>query len=153
VPLGELRMAATEEKLESEICLGEHAGAISELRVLLAEHPFRERLTELLMAGLYKSGRQAEALDAFDSMRRRLGDELGIDPGPALRMQHQRVLQADRGETWQITEHYRWPAWLSWLLLAVLFAAAVLNTAIRMISDGHTRHSVGAGPAPAAERP
>jgi DNA-binding SARP family transcriptional activator len=95
VPLAELRMAATEEKLESEICLGEHAGAISELRVLLAEHPFRERLTELLMAGLYKSGRQAEALDAFDRMRRRLGDELGIDPGPALRMLHQRVLQAD----------------------------------------------------------
>jgi DNA-binding SARP family transcriptional activator len=95
VPLTEMHMAATEEKLESDICLGDHAVAISELRMLLAEHPFRERLTELLMAALCQSGRQAEALGAFDSTRRRLGDELGIDPGPALRTLHQRVLQAD----------------------------------------------------------
>jgi DNA-binding SARP family transcriptional activator len=96
VPLTELHLAATEEKLDADICLGEHTAAISELRVLLAEHPFRERLTELLMTALYKSGRQAEALGAFDSMRRRLRDELGIDPGPALRTLHQRVLEADR---------------------------------------------------------
>jgi len=95
VPLTELHLAATEEKLESDIFLGEHAAAISDLRVLLAEHPFRERLTELLMAALYKSGRQAEALDAFDRTRQRLSDELGIDPGPALQTLRQRVLQAD----------------------------------------------------------
>jgi DNA-binding SARP family transcriptional activator len=95
VPLAELHVAATEEKLAADISLGEHAAAISELRVLLAEHPYRERLTELLMLALYKSGRQAEALYVFDSVRRRLGDELGIDPGHALRTLHQRVLRAD----------------------------------------------------------
>ncbi|HYZ56391.1 MAG TPA: AfsR/SARP family transcriptional regulator [Streptosporangiaceae bacterium] len=96
VPLTELHMAATEEKLAADISLGEHAAAIAELRALLAEHPFREGLSELLMLALYKSGRQAEALDVFDSMRHRLGAELGIDPGPSLQTMHQRVLRADR---------------------------------------------------------
>jgi DNA-binding SARP family transcriptional activator len=95
VPLAELRMAATEEKLAADISLGDLAGAIAELRGLLSEHPFREELSELLMLALYKSGRQAEALDVFGSVRQRLGDELGIDPGPSLQAMHQRVLRAD----------------------------------------------------------
>ena len=96
VPMAELYMAATEEKLAADISLGEHAAAISELRVLLADHPFREGLSELLMLALYKSGRQAEALDVFESARQRLSGELGIDPGPSLQVMQQRVLQADR---------------------------------------------------------
>jgi DNA-binding SARP family transcriptional activator len=95
VPLAELYLAATEEKLAADIALGELAAAIAELRALLAEHPFREQLTELLMLALYKSGRQAEALYVFGSVRRRLSEELGIDPGPSLQTMHQRVLQAD----------------------------------------------------------
>jgi DNA-binding SARP family transcriptional activator len=97
VTLTELQLAATEEKLAADIALGEHAAAIAELRALLAEHPFRERLTEQLMIALYKSGRQAEALYVFDSTRHRLSAELGIDPGPSLQTMQQRVLQADRG--------------------------------------------------------
>jgi DNA-binding SARP family transcriptional activator len=96
VPLAELRLAATEEKLAADIALGDHASAIAELRLLLAEHPFRERFTELLMLALYKSGRQAEALYLFDDVRHRLSDELGVDPGPSLQTMHRRVLQADR---------------------------------------------------------
>jgi DNA-binding SARP family transcriptional activator len=96
VPLTELYLAATEEKLAADVALGEHAAAIAELRALLTEHPFRERLTELLMLALYKSGRQAEALYVFDGVRRRLSDELGVDPGPSLQTMHRRVLQADR---------------------------------------------------------
>lgn len=96
VPLAELHIAATEEKLAVDISLGEHAAAISELRGLLAEHPFREGLSELLMLALYQSGRQAEALDVFSSVRHRLSGELGIDPGPSLRTMHQRVLRADQ---------------------------------------------------------
>jgi DNA-binding SARP family transcriptional activator len=96
VPLTELYLAATEEKLAADISLGEHAAAIAELRALLTEHPFRERLTELLMLALYKSGRQAEALYVFDGVRHRLSDELGVDPGPSLQTMHRRVLQADR---------------------------------------------------------
>jgi len=95
VPLTELHLAATEEKLAADISLGEHAAAIAEWRALLAEHPFRERLTELLMLALYKSGRQVHALYVFDSVRRRLGEELGIAPGPSLQTMHRRVLQAD----------------------------------------------------------
>jgi DNA-binding SARP family transcriptional activator len=96
VPLTELHLAATEEKLAADIALGDHAGAIAELRSLLAEHRFRERFTELLMLALYKSGRQAEALYLFDDVRHRLSDELGVDPGPSLQTMHRRVLQADR---------------------------------------------------------
>jgi DNA-binding SARP family transcriptional activator len=95
VPLTELHVAAAEEKAAADIALGELAAAIAELRALLAEHPFREKLVELLMLALYKAGRQAEALHLFDSLRRRLSDELGIDPGPALGTMHQRVLRAD----------------------------------------------------------
>jgi DNA-binding SARP family transcriptional activator len=96
VPLTELYLAATEEKLAADIALGEHAAAIAELRSLLAEHPFREGFTELLMLALYKSGRQAEALYLFDDVRHRLSEELGVDPGPSLQTMHRRVLQADR---------------------------------------------------------
>jgi DNA-binding SARP family transcriptional activator len=96
VTLTELHLAATEEKLAADIALGEHAAAVAELRALLAEHPFREAFTELLMLALYKSGRQAEALYVFDGVRHRLAEELGVDPGPALQTMHRRVLQADR---------------------------------------------------------
>jgi DNA-binding SARP family transcriptional activator len=96
VLLTELQLAATEEKLAADIALGEHATAIAELRALLAEYPFRERLAEQLMLALYKSGRQAEALCVFDSMRHRLSDDVGVDPGPSLKTMHWRVLQADR---------------------------------------------------------
>lgn len=95
VPLTELHLAANEEKLTLDISLGDHAAAIAELRALLAAHPFREGLSELLMLAMYKSGRQAEALGVFDRMRQRLRAELGIDPGPSLQRLHQRVLQAD----------------------------------------------------------
>jgi DNA-binding SARP family transcriptional activator len=95
VTLAELHLAATEEKLTLDIALGDHAAAIAELRGLLAAHSFREGLSELLMLALYKSGRQAEALDVFDATRQRLRTGLGIDPGPSLRTLHQRVLRAD----------------------------------------------------------
>jgi DNA-binding SARP family transcriptional activator len=96
VLLTELHLAATEEKLATDIALGDHATAIADLRTLLAEHPFRERLIEQLMLALYQSGRQAEALYVFDSARHRLREELGIAPGPSLQTMHRRVLQAYR---------------------------------------------------------
>ena len=95
VRLAELHMAAVQDNLAMDIAVGEHGPAVAELRALLAEHPFREGLSGLLMLALYKSGRQAEALEVFDRVRRRLRAELGIDPGPALQAMHQRVLRAD----------------------------------------------------------
>ncbi|MGD0699038.1 MAG: AfsR/SARP family transcriptional regulator [Trebonia sp.] len=96
VRLAELHLVATEEKLAMDIAIGQHGEAVAELRELLAEHPFREGLSELLMLGLYRSGRQAEALAVFNAVRQQLGAELGIDPGLALQEMHQRVLQADQ---------------------------------------------------------
>ena len=76
---------------------GCHAEAVSELTALTAAHPLRERLRELLMLALYRSGRQAEALAVYADTRRLLADELGVDPRPGLRELQQRILQADPG--------------------------------------------------------
>jgi predicted ATPase/DNA-binding SARP family transcriptional activator len=95
VRLAELQLAALEERLALEVELGGHAAAATDLQSLLGAHPLRERLSELLMLALYRSHRQAEALGVFDSTRHRLSEELGIDPGPALRDMHRRILQTD----------------------------------------------------------
>jgi predicted ATPase/DNA-binding SARP family transcriptional activator len=93
--LAELRLAAIEERLALDIGLGGHIAAVAELPVLIAAYPLRERLAELLMLALYRADRQAEALAVFDRTRRILNEELGIDPGHALRDIHQRILRAD----------------------------------------------------------
>lgn len=93
--LSDLCMATLEDKLAVDVTTGEHATAIPELRALLRGHPLHERLGELLMLALYKSSRRAEALMVFDDMRHRLRDEVGIDPGLALREMHQRILRSD----------------------------------------------------------
>jgi DNA-binding SARP family transcriptional activator len=96
VPLTELRMAALEEKLALDILLGDLAGAVAELRGLLAEYPFRAGLAELLVLALDKWGRQADALEVFCGVRQGLGDALGIDPGVSLQTMRQRVSRADQ---------------------------------------------------------
>jgi DNA-binding SARP family transcriptional activator/predicted ATPase len=83
--LEELRIAALEDRLAAELALGGHAAAAAELGELVGRYPFRERLHGLLMVALYRSGRQAEALQAFRSARDVLAEELGIDPSPWLR--------------------------------------------------------------------
>jgi DNA-binding SARP family transcriptional activator len=93
--LAELRMAALEERLALDIELGGHGAAAAELPELLAGDPLRERLTELLVLALYRSGRQADALAAFGATQRRLADDLGIDPGPGLRTLHEGILRMD----------------------------------------------------------
>jgi DNA-binding SARP family transcriptional activator/tetratricopeptide (TPR) repeat protein len=93
--LAELHMAAVEERLAVGIDVGGHVAATVELQSLVAEHPLRERLSELLMLAMYRSGRQADALAVFERARKVLGDELGIDPGPALREMRQRILEMD----------------------------------------------------------
>jgi predicted ATPase/DNA-binding SARP family transcriptional activator len=97
VRLAELQMAALEQHLALDIELGGHVAAATELRSLLASHPLRERLSELLMLALYRSGRQADALAVFDSTRHLLIEELGVHPGAALRDMRQRILPADEG--------------------------------------------------------
>jgi predicted ATPase/DNA-binding SARP family transcriptional activator len=84
VRLEELRLSATEDCVEADLELGRHVEWVADLEQLLLVHPLRERLWGLLMTALYRSGRQAEALRAFQQARRHLGEQLGIEPGPDL---------------------------------------------------------------------
>ena len=98
--LEELRVAALEDRLAADLDLGGHAAAVAELEELAGRYPFRERLHGLLMLALYRSGRQAEALQAFQAARRALADELGIDPGRWLRQLETGILRQDPGLDW-----------------------------------------------------
>ncbi|MGW0081127.1 BTAD domain-containing putative transcriptional regulator [Streptomyces sp. NPDC003393] len=93
--LEEWRLQLLESRLDMDLEQGCHAEAVSELTALTATHPLRERLRELLMLALYRSGRQAEALAVYADTRRLLADELGVDPRPELRELQQRILRAD----------------------------------------------------------
>ncbi|GGV92598.1 regulatory protein AfsR [Streptomyces gelaticus] len=93
--LEEWRLQLTESRLDLDLEVGCHAEAVSELTALTAAHPLRERLRELLMIALYRSGRQAEALAVYADTRRLLADELGVDPRPELAQLQQRILRAD----------------------------------------------------------
>ena len=93
--LTEWQLSLQEHSIDLSLQLGCHTEAVSELTALTAAHPLRERLRELLMLALYRSGRQAEALAVFADTRRMLADELGVDPCPELVALHQRILEAD----------------------------------------------------------
>ncbi|MFF8994917.1 BTAD domain-containing putative transcriptional regulator [Streptomyces sp. NPDC014983] len=95
VRLEEWRLGLLESRLDMDLEQGCHAEAVSELTALTAAHPLRERLRELLMLALYRSGRQAEALAVYADTRRLLAEELGVDPRPGLSDLQQRILQAD----------------------------------------------------------
>ena len=93
--LEELRLAVVEERIAAELELERHAELSSELEALATEHPQRERLRGLLMLALYRSGRQAEALQAYQDLRRTLVDELGIEPGPKLQRLNASILRQE----------------------------------------------------------
>jgi DNA-binding SARP family transcriptional activator len=95
--LEELRLALIEERIEAEIEEGRAAAVVGELEALVGEHPVRERFREQLMLALYQSGRQAEALEAFQEGRRVLVEELGIDPSPRLQQLHSAILRQEVG--------------------------------------------------------
>ena len=93
--LEELRVHALELLVDARLELGRHDAVIAELEALVRAYPFRERLRGQLMLALYRAGRQAEALDVFRRARAELVDELGIEPGHALRSLEQAILRAD----------------------------------------------------------
>ena len=93
--LEELRLAAVEQRIDADLALGRHADLVGELEALVARYPFREGAWARLMLALYRSGRQGEALTAFDRVRRELADELGVDPGRSLQHLQQRILRQD----------------------------------------------------------
>ncbi|MDJ0497732.1 MAG: BTAD domain-containing putative transcriptional regulator [Acidimicrobiia bacterium] len=93
--LEELRVATVEDRVEADLALGRHAELVSELEVFTAEYPFRERFRSQQMLALYRAGRQAEALRAYQSTRTVLVEELGIDPSPELQQLEERILRQD----------------------------------------------------------
>jgi predicted ATPase/DNA-binding SARP family transcriptional activator len=92
VRLDERRLVALEQRLDADLRCGRAADLVDELRALVAEHPFRERLAATLLTALSEAGRQADALDEYRRTRERLIDELGIEPGPQLQQVHADIL-------------------------------------------------------------
>jgi DNA-binding SARP family transcriptional activator len=95
--LEELRLTALGERIEAELELGWHADLVGELEVLVGEHPLRETFRRQQMLALYRSGRQAEALDAYQGARARFVDELGIEPGAELKRLQAEILRQEAG--------------------------------------------------------
>jgi len=93
--LEELRLVALEDRIDADLQLRLEGALVPELEALVTEHPLRERLCAQLMLARYRVGRQAAALEAYGDVRRRLVDELGIEPGPELQDLQRRILVQD----------------------------------------------------------
>ena len=93
--LEELRLETIEGRIESILRLGRHGAVVAELQTRVEEHPLRERLRGQLMLALYRSGRQAEALEVYRDGRRLLADELGLEPGTELQRLERAILEQD----------------------------------------------------------
>ena len=93
--LDELRVFLLEERIEADLLAGRHAEALEDAELLIAEHPYRERPRGQAMIALYRDGRQADALEAYQRARRTFVDQLGIEPGMELRELEARMLRQD----------------------------------------------------------
>lgn len=93
--LDELRLGAQEARAEARLELGQYEAAVGELAGLVERHPLRERPRALQLRALYRAGRQSEALDSYERLRRLLADELGVDPSPELAGLHAAILRQD----------------------------------------------------------
>jgi len=137
--LEELRLAALEDRIDADLALGHAGRLVPELEALVREHPLRERLRYQLMLVLYRTGRQADALAAYADARRRLVEELGIEPGPELQGLQRRILAQDTdlgpvaGPTaLAVAARHRWRLLAAGALL--LAAAAVATVAVLSVA-------------------
>ncbi|WP_214411077.1 AfsR/SARP family transcriptional regulator [Sphaerisporangium fuscum] len=93
--LEEQRLAAVEELFDARLALGRHTEVVGELQSLIVQHPLRERMWGQLMLALYQDGRQADALAAYQRLRDRLVEEIGIEPSAPLQTLQSRILRSD----------------------------------------------------------
>jgi ABC-type branched-subunit amino acid transport system substrate-binding protein/DNA-binding SARP family transcriptional activator len=100
--LADLRLEALEDRIQFQMDLGHHRDELSTLEQLVREHPLRERPWGQLILAHYRSGRQANALAAYQRARAILLEDLGIDPSPELRQLHEQILRQDPALTWPI---------------------------------------------------
>ena len=167
--LEELHLGAMEERVEADLVLGQARELIGEVRDLVARHPLRERLRGQLMLALYRSGRQAEALEVYQDYRRTLSEELGLEPGPGLQQLEVAILARDpaldlpaggkapvaseparSGASAAPSRRHRRPVALA---VGVLLLAFVLVGVVAMSSRGRARAVVIAGDAVGAVSP
>jgi YVTN family beta-propeller protein len=143
--LEEERLEALEDRIDADLAIGEQAGLVGELDALVAEHPLRERLQGQLMLTLYRSGRQADALESYRKARQALIAELGLEPGRALQDLERAILTQDPALDRPSRASGRQPATVGrrggrggWLIAAagaVLLAALVL-VAVKLSGSG-----------------
>jgi class 3 adenylate cyclase len=141
--LEELRTAAREELIDAELELGHHKQLVGELETLVAANPLRERLRAQLMLALYRSGRQAEALDAYRSARETLVEELGIEPSTELQRLEQSILRHD--EDLDLPERaaaHEPPGAERRKTVTVLFTDIVDSTSLNAVLDPEVLRSV-----------
>jgi DNA-binding SARP family transcriptional activator/ABC-type transport system substrate-binding protein len=148
--LDDRRVAASEQLFAIELALGRHAAIVRELETLVAEQPLRERPHEQLMLALYGCGRQADALQVFDDLRRRLSEELGIEPGEPVRRTHEAIVRQDPALARTAPARLAGPGapaparrirgrWaLAGVALVALFAVAALVLATESTDEGGT---------------
>jgi YVTN family beta-propeller protein len=136
--LDELRLTALEARFEAQLERGQHASVIPELAALVKQHPLRERLRGLLMLALYRSGRQAQALETYQDLRSTLDKELGIAPGPAVRELERKILNQDESlappRPVEPAAEPRWQRRPLALVAAALVVVAVLAVAIAALA-------------------
>jgi YVTN family beta-propeller protein len=141
-PLEDRRLSALEDRVESELASGRSSELIPELEQLVRDHPFRERLLGQLMLALYRSGQQARALEAYRAGRRRLAEELGLEPGASLRELEQRILAQDPALTAPARAATRPPQNRRRVVVAALVVAVAAGAASGfVIATNHTSGS------------
>jgi DNA-binding SARP family transcriptional activator len=133
--LEDLRTVAVEERIEADLALARHAELVSELEALVESQPLRERPRAQLMLALYRSGRQADALAAYRAARETLVEELGIDPGPALRELEAAILRQDESLLLDAAVAAAKPAMQFRRLVTVLFVDMVESMALAEALD------------------
>jgi predicted ATPase/DNA-binding SARP family transcriptional activator len=136
--LDELRLSALEERIEADLAAGRHGELAPELERLIAAHPVRERLRAQLMLALYRAGRQADALRVYQLGRRALVDELGVEPGPALRKLERQILAQDPALDLQPTEQR--PGTVTFLFTDIEGSTALLQDLGERYADALTTH-------------
>ena len=143
--LEESRLVVLEDRIDADLASGEHARLVGELEALVHEHPLRERLQGQLMLALYRSGRQADALETYHTARDRVIDELGLEPGPELKELERAILAQDpalaapRGRTARQPRTVARAGWRGGLLIgaggALLLVVAVA-VAVKLSESG-----------------
>jgi DNA-binding SARP family transcriptional activator len=135
--LQDLKLSLLEEEFDGRLTLGMSPGLVDDLETACASAPLRERLHAQLMLALNATGRRADALHEYDRVRRRLSEELGIDPGAVLRQAHQTVLAEEPHGRMPVPRDRRRPTRLGrrMIVIAALFAGAVAATAGVLLAD------------------